>query len=311
MSEITFHWAKGSMIDQIIAGSLWRFSHIFGRRQPRGATVAYTDFLTMEKSPASHVTIRLLNGDAFWQEFDGRASADSDLSKITKNNADKLCPVAGESVTTIAAPKLGAPGRVNLIQIRSNVLEQIETQSLKLGIASISLAPESSEDVPLLTPASDLQDRRERRLLVVGWLFVLAGLTGALIGEERGLSGYAESTRTQEARLRSDLLVRSESERKIGALEALAATSPDKQTANGRLNTLADIAKNTPASAWWTRIELSGTIIRLTGTGQNAGDVLRSLSAAYPQSNVRFAQTVSDTADGNQTFVIEIGETRP
>jgi hypothetical protein len=210
----------------------------------------------------------------------------------------------------IASPKSGEPGKVSLIQIRSEVLEQIETQSLRLGIASVSLAPEAAEDLALSSPFSDLQNRRERRLLVVGWLFLLAGLTAALSGTERSFALSAEKARAQEALLRNDLLVRSESERQIGALGALAATSPETQTAEGRLNALTKLAGNTPASSWWTRIELSGTDIRLTATGQNAGDVLKTLAATYPDRNVRFAQTVSDTADGNQSFVIEIGETR-
>lgn len=310
MSEIRFHWAKGGMTDHLIGGAFRRLSHISGRRPARAAEIEFEDFLALEKSPASQIRIRLPNTQAFWQEFDGRTSSEGDLSRIAENNAEKLCPVADEPVTMIASPKSGDPGRVSLMQVRSEVLEQIETQSLRLGIATVSLVPEAAEDIALSSPVSDLQTRRERRLLVVGWLFLLAGLTAALSGTGRSLALSAERARAQETILRSDLLVRSESERQIGALGALAATSPERQTAEGRLDTLTDLAGNTPASAWWTRIELSGTDIRLTATGQNAGDVLKNLAAADPGRNVRFAQTVSDTADGNQTFVIEIGETR-
>lgn len=308
MSVIPVIWPDGNLLDRIVAAIVTRVGRITGRSGEAPISIACEDFLAVDTRPAARVNIVLSRRDAFVQQFNGRSASAGDLRKIVANEANRLSPVLNEDMVLLARGAEDAPGQVDLVHVRTADMEAIETKARDLGLASVSVSPDDAPNLVFASPAVLSQTHRERRLWTFALLAMIAAMTLALAGLGHGLSVAASLAQAREAVLRADLLERREAEREIGALGALAALKPENRTSAARLEMLARLNKETPQAAWWTGIEISGSNIRLTGLTDNAASILTALTAAFPDQSVRFDETVSDTPDGKQKFVILITE---
>lgn len=308
MSVIPVIWPDGNLMDRIVAAIFTRVGRITGRSGEAPISIAHEDFLAADTRPAPRVNIVLSRRDAFVQQFNGRSASAGDLRKIVANEANRLSPVLNQDMVLLARGAEDAPGQVDLVHVRTADMEAIETKARDLGLASISVSPDDAPHLVFASPSALSQTHRERRLWTFALLAMVAGMTLALAGLGHGLSAAAGLAEAREAVLRADLLERREAEREIGALGALAALKPENRTSAARLEMLARLNRETPQAAWWTSIEISGSDIRLTGLTDNAASILTALTAAFPDQSVRFDETVSDTPDGKQKFVILVTE---
>ncbi|ABI77347.1 pilN family protein [Hyphomonas neptunium ATCC 15444] len=307
MSAIPVIWPNGDALDQIIGWGLNRLTRN-GRRKSTDTVMSITEFLAASARPSAHVTVWLSRREAFVQTFNGRSASAGDLRKIVANEAGRLSPARNADMVMLARVSSSDRGRVDLVHVRTTDLDAIESKARKLGIASVSLSPEDTPDLTFPSPATLSQTHRERRLWTIALLALIGSLTLALAGLGHGLSEAAKLAETREAALRSELLQRREAEREIGALGALAALKPEARTPPARLEMLARLNEHTPQTAWWTGMDMTGTEIRLTGLSDNAAAVLTALTSAFPDQTVRFEETVADTPEGKQKFVILITE---
>ena len=266
------------------------------------------DFLATRERVADRMTVRLSRGEAFVQTFDGRSASTGDLRRIVSNEAARLSPGPDKDLVILAGRAPEGSGEVMLVHIRATDVDMLEAHPETLGIAALSLSPEDTLDLSFPSPATLDQARRERRLWTIALLALISSLTLALAGLGHSLSEAASLAGAREAMLRAELLQRREAERETGALAALSFLRPEARTPPARLEMLARLNDHTPQSAWWTGIDMTGTQIRLTGLGDNAADVLTSLTAAFPGHSVQLEETAADAASGRQRFVIFIAE---
>ncbi|KCZ52820.1 hypothetical protein HY29_17925 [Hyphomonas beringensis] len=135
--------------------------------------------------------------------------------------------------------------------------------------------------------------------LLLSSVFVLSNM-------ESHLESVLMKNQAREASLRQDLLERRSAERETGTLGELAQRTPEKLTAGARLSQLSNYAAATPPTAIWTSMKLDGRQARISGVGPEAASILSALAERFPDSQIRFAESVSDMSDGRQSFVIEI-----
>lgn len=308
MTSLRITWPFGSLADRVISAISDRFGRLTGRSDSVVTHISREDFFGSAKRPGTHVSVRLSRQDAFVQKFNGRATSSGDLKKIVENEAQRLCPVLAGDMILLAHPARDASGEVDLVHVRASDMEEIEAKARALGLASVSLSAEDAPELIFSSPSSLIRTHREHRLWAIALLAVIASMMLALAGLEHSLGQAAELASEREALLRAELLERRETEREIGALGAIAGLSPDARSPAGRLSSLAELNEKTPQSAWWIRAEMTGTRTRLTGLSDNAATVLNTLTEALPNKSIRFDETVSDTAEGKQKFVIQITE---
>lgn len=298
-------WPTQGIVDGILSGMGHRLN-LLTRRPPPVRHIPYEEFETLTQAPGPDICVTLPRSIAFVQSFNGRTRSDSELRKITANELTRLSPLDPAGCSTLAARDASSPNGVCLLHIRQDRLVGIETQADRLGIHQLFLASEAHPDWRFAAPASLSLKRRDRYLTALSLSALIASAALFLTSAEHHLSDRLAESRAREAGLRAELLSRREQERETGALGELAALSPPQLAPGGRLTFLSNLSAAMPDTAWWKRVELNGRAARITGEADSAPDTLKALSSAFPEHRVRFDETVSDTQNGKQIFVIEI-----
>lgn len=162
------------------------------------------------------------------------------------------------------------------------------------------------------------EERRRRRmtrkrLQVVGALCVLVLALGGLVATPFMLkrarvfdaqAQYAQlAQETAETVSRREALVHAS--QRIAAMHGVLATNPDLA------RILDALTEALPDSAYLTRLEANGSMIRIGGVASNAAELVGALGQQRGIEGVRMPGAITRSHDGRETFVIEFNLSAP
>lgn len=306
IDQHTIFWSEGSRLDRVLARIFVRFGAALGRSSSAAKSIPEYEFLDAQKIKADRVTIELSNTAAFHDQYHAPGTSGSDLRKIIINDTSRITPLTGEPSVMLAQRAADTDEAIDLLHIRQTSLDAIDAKARKLGLASVSLSPESTPQASLPTPLSAASSHLERRFKFYALVALLIGIWGLLSALNSKAETRLAAITVSEAVLRTQLLERRSQERDLGALGELAQLNPETLSPQGTLQQIARMTQAFPDSAWWTEFDLGSGVARITGQSSNAGETLSALTAALPSDDVAFDAAVADTDDDKQSFVIRI-----
>lgn len=300
-------WIDGKPLDRVLQRLGDRVSRALGRSKPKADTLSETEYLALEKAGSASIDVVLPRSTAFYDSFGLPDARADDLSRIVANDITRLAPLPDPHATVLASRHGPQKNSISLVHIRADRLQRIEEKAAQLGLLSVSACPEDAPSaIRLPTPATSQRIVRERRWYAIAGILILIALWSLLATFNFRAQALRADLEANEQVLRTQLLERRTREREIGALGQLAQLNPERRSPMGRLAQLEALVVATPKPTWWKEITLDGTKTALVAQSRNAGETLYELTNALSHMDVQFASAVSETAEGQQSFKLNL-----
>lgn len=307
MSARTVLWKDRHIRDRVLGFVGKRLAALFeGKKSKEHLSLSLEEFLQTDDPSVKSVHIRLPNALAFKDQLEGRSTSYRELQNIFSNQADAICPISDEPHTLLAKLDPTHPSLIHCLTLRDETLEAINAKAQSLFLSHIVLSTEADPSFAFAAPMTLTHERFTREAWAIACTALLASLwlCGNIYAHR--LETNYDTKRTYEARLRTQVLERSENARKITAYDTLANQGISEFTVSARINALQNLNSATPKTAWWHQVSFDEQDMTLSGTSQNAATVLQALSENYPGYTAGFMRPLTNQADGTQTYAIRL-----
>jgi|GEM_PF-4790853 len=284
-----------------------KIGSVFNSQSPAEA-MSYEVFLELTKQTNKNIKVELPNAVCFFDQLENAPSSSNSISKVLSNELDRLSPLPPDDdfVVLSSLNRDTKNHSVDFLHIKSDTLSSLETHAQKLNISNLQICCEENPSIAFEAPSlvKRKKTRHNSRLFSYG-LFLVAVWCCLTIIEQVQSKQYA-SLSLIENDIRHELISRKTLDKDLNLYSQLQSIDANQITPRQRLADILLLTQNTPKNSWWTDIEFSSDSIRISGVSPNAAQTLSEMESNIPQMQFSFDETVSDTEDGLQRFVLKI-----